>query len=50
MSFHKSGLKALLASATIIAVPFAAEARELRMGLIPPPSHVWTKVAHEISS
>lgn len=49
MSFHKSGLKALLASATIIAVPFAAEARELRMGLITPPSHVWTKVAERMA-
>lgn len=49
MSFQKFGLKALLASATIIALPFAADARELRMGLITPPSHVWTKVAERMA-
>lgn len=29
---------------------FAAEARELRMGLITPPNHVWTKVAERMAA
>ncbi|WP_198666087.1 TRAP transporter substrate-binding protein [Tropicimonas sp. IMCC34043] len=40
---------ALLAALMTSAAAFAAEARELRMGLITPPSHVWTKVANRIA-
>ncbi|WP_176084459.1 TRAP transporter substrate-binding protein [Martelella sp. HB161492] len=49
MTTSNFGLKALLATATLLALPFAAEARELRMGLITPPSHVWTKVAERMA-
>ncbi|TPW29141.1 TRAP transporter substrate-binding protein [Martelella alba] len=49
MTISNFGLKALLATATILALPFSVEARELRMGLITPPSHVWTKVAERMA-
>ena len=49
MTISKFSFKALLATATILAVPLAAQARELRMGLITPPSHVWTKVAERMA-
>ncbi len=46
--------KGALAAAAIAATGFAfvsgeASARELRMGVITPPSHVWTKVANRIA-
>ncbi|WP_319520469.1 TRAP transporter substrate-binding protein [uncultured Martelella sp.] len=49
MIFSKIGSRALLAAACLAVLPFAAEARELRIGLITPPSHVWTKVAQRMA-
>lgn len=49
MTFSKTIGRALLASAMTVAATLAAEARELRMGLITPPSHVWTKVANRMA-
>ncbi|MDO5620965.1 MAG: TRAP transporter substrate-binding protein [Paracoccus sp. (in: a-proteobacteria)] len=37
-------------TATLALSAFAAEARELRMGLITPPNHVWTKVAERMAA
>lgn len=47
--FTKLSCKAFVASVATVAATFAAEARELRMGVITPPSHVWTKVANRIA-
>ncbi|MCE5973133.1 TRAP transporter substrate-binding protein [Sinirhodobacter sp. WL0062] len=41
--------RAVLAALMTTAAAMAAEARELRMGVITPPSHVWTKVANRIA-
>lgn len=53
MSFTKLTRRAAMAAAfaTTMLAGFAgaSDARELRMGLITPPSHVWTQVAHRIA-
>ena len=45
MTFAKFTRTAIVA-ALLTTTAFAAQARELRMGVITPPSHVWTKVAN----
>ena len=49
MTFAKFTSRAVLAALMTTAAAMAAEARELRMGVITPPSHVWTKVANRIA-
>ncbi len=48
MTFARLSRMALV-SVLMSTAAFAAEARELRMGLITPPSHVWTKVAQRVA-
>jgi len=48
MTFAKFTRTAIVA-ALLTTTAFAAQARELRMGVITPPSHVWTKVANRIA-
>jgi TRAP-type transport system periplasmic protein len=48
MTFTKFTKSALIA-ALLATTAAAAEARELRLGLITPPSHVWSKVAARIA-
>jgi TRAP-type C4-dicarboxylate transport system substrate-binding protein len=48
MTIKQLGRRLTLA-AMMTAAAIAAEARELRMGVITPPSHVWTKVANRIA-
>jgi TRAP-type C4-dicarboxylate transport system substrate-binding protein len=48
MTIAQLGRRLTLA-ALMTAAAIAAEARELRMGVITPPSHVWTKVANRIA-
>lgn len=49
MTFAKFTTTALAGAAIATLMAVAAEARELRMGVITPPSHVWTKVANRIA-
>ncbi|MFV0384185.1 TRAP transporter substrate-binding protein [Paracoccus sp. (in: a-proteobacteria)] len=53
MSFTKltrrAAMTAAFATAALASVAGAADARELRMGVITPPSHVWTKVANRMA-
>lgn len=49
MTIAGFGRSALLTALLTSAMTLAAEARELRMGLITPPSHVWTQVADRIA-
>lgn len=49
MTFARLTRTAITAALMISVAAIAAEARELRMGLITPPSHVWTKVANRIA-
>lgn len=49
MTFAKPMKTALLAALFATTAMGMAEARELRMGVITPPSHVWTKVANRIA-
>lgn len=49
MTFAKFTTTALAGAAIATLMAAAAEARELRMGVITPPSHVWTKVANRIA-
>lgn len=46
---RRAALAAALATTALAALGAAAEARELRMGLITPPAHVWTKVAERMA-
>ncbi len=48
MTIAQLGRRLTLA-ALMTAAAIAAEARELQMGVITPPSHVWTKVANRIA-
>ncbi|SOB99979.1 TRAP-type C4-dicarboxylate transport system substrate-binding protein [Rhodobacter sp. JA431] len=48
MTFAKVSRATILA-ALMSTVALGAQARELRMGVITPPSHVWTKVANRIA-
>ena len=49
MTFAKFTTTALTGAAVATLMAVSAEARELRMGVITPPSHVWTKVANRIA-
>jgi len=49
MTFAKFTTTALAGAAMATLMAVSAEARELRMGVITPPSHVWTKVANRIA-
>ena len=49
MTFAKFTTTALTGAAVALLMAASAEARELRMGVITPPSHVWTKVANRIA-
>lgn len=49
MIFAKFTKSALVGALMATVAAGAAQARELRMGLITPPSHVWTKVANRIA-
>ncbi len=49
MTFAKITRTALFGALMSAAAVFAAEARELRMGLITPPNHVWTQVANRMA-
>ncbi|MFS4437459.1 TRAP transporter substrate-binding protein [Paracoccaceae bacterium GXU_MW_L88] len=49
LTITRRTLLAALASTALISTASASEARELRMGLITPPSHVWTKVAQRMA-
>lgn len=46
---RRAAIAAILATTALASLGAAAEARELRMGLITPPSHVWTKVAERMA-
>lgn len=46
---RRAAIAAALATTALAALGAAAEARELRMGLITPPSHVWTRVAERMA-
>jgi TRAP-type transport system periplasmic protein len=45
----RAALVAALATTALASLAIRANARELRMGLITPPSHVWAKVASRIA-
>jgi TRAP-type transport system periplasmic protein len=49
MTFAKLTKAAFLGALMTSVAAIAAEARELRLGVITPPSHVWTKVANRIA-
>ncbi|MDP5306631.1 TRAP transporter substrate-binding protein [Paracoccus spongiarum] len=46
---RRAAVAAALATTALASLAGAADARELRMGLITPPSHVWTQVANRIA-
>lgn len=46
---RRAAVAAALATTALASLASAADARELRMGLITPPSHVWTQVANRIA-
>lgn len=49
MTFAKLTKSALIGTLMATVAAGVAQARDLRMGLITPPSHVWTKVANRIA-
>ncbi|KEO50907.1 TRAP transporter substrate-binding protein [Thioclava pacifica] len=49
MTFAKFTKSALIGALMATVAAGVAQARDLRMGLITPPSHVWTKVANRIA-
>lgn len=46
---RRAAMAAALATTALATLAGASDARELRMGLITPPSHVWTQVANRIA-